>query len=196
MSSRLEDVGATELEAGVLTVQIGDNDDPVWDGDEEVPVISSLGLCSIPFPANADGAPQALILDTQSDTFIAGIRDTRCVAQNSDLAHGDTRIHTVGPNSADCMVTLRESSKSVEIESETTVATGDVSVGGALSVGGAAGEVALESKLTAALNTLKSAIGGAATLPNDGGATFKAAIMTALSAWPPDLKCTNIKGDG
>jgi hypothetical protein len=34
------------------------------------------------------------------------------------------------------------------------------------------------------LDALKSAISGAATTPNDGGAAFKAAILSALSSWP------------
>jgi hypothetical protein len=46
----------------------------------------------------------------------------------------------------------------------------------------AGGSSALATK--ADLDTLKSAISGAATVPTDGGAAFKAAILVALAAWP------------
>lgn len=44
----------------------------------------------------------------------------------------------------------------------------------------AATKVALKTDLDA----LKAAISGAAVVPNDGGATFKANILAALSSWP------------
>lgn len=46
--------------------------------------------------------------------------------------------------------------------------------------GGAAAALATKADLTA----LHSAISGAAVVPNDGGAAFKANILAALGAWP------------
>lgn len=53
--------------------------------------------------------------------------------------------------------------------------------------------VALASKVEQDLNTLKNAINSAPVAPNDGGATFKAALGAALSAWPSSLGSTVIK---
>ncbi len=55
----------------------------------------------------------------------------------------------------------------------------------AIYLGGTASQfVALANLVITQLNTLKSAISGAAVVPNDGGAALKANIMAALSAWP------------
>jgi hypothetical protein len=59
--------------------------------------------------------------------------------------------------------------------------------------GGALDFVALAAKVTAELDALKNAISGAATTPNDGGAAFKAAIVSALSAWPGDVAAEDVK---
>ena len=55
--------------------------------------------------------------------------------------------------------------------------------------------VAIASKVEAQLNTLKSAISGAATVPNDGGASFKAAIVSALGAWPASTAAGKLKAE-
>jgi hypothetical protein len=44
--------------------------------------------------------------------------------------------------------------------------------------------VALASGVQTQLETLKNAISGATTVPNDGGAAFKAAVLSALATWP------------
>jgi len=54
--------------------------------------------------------------------------------------------------------------------------------------------LALSTKVATELNALKDAISNAATVPNDGGAAFKAAIVAALSAWPGDLAAEKVKG--
>lgn len=53
--------------------------------------------------------------------------------------------------------------------------------------------VALASLVSSALATLKTAISGAAVTPGDGGSAFKAAILAALTAWPPTLAATKVK---
>jgi hypothetical protein len=55
--------------------------------------------------------------------------------------------------------------------------------------------VALSTLVTAELTALKSAISGAATVPNDGGAAFKAALVAALSAWPGSVAATKVKAE-
>lgn len=81
----------------------------------------------------------------------------------------------------------------------------EVSVGGAVAVrvdpngtvhlGAASGAafVALASLVTAQLTALKSAISGAAVVPNDGGAAFKANLMSALASWPGNVAATKTK---
>lgn len=53
--------------------------------------------------------------------------------------------------------------------------------------------VALASLVEAQLNTLKTAIGSAATVPNDGGASFKAALVASLASWPTTTAATKTK---
>lgn len=63
----------------------------------------------------------------------------------------------------------------------------EFTTGGQIHAGGSA---ALATK--ADLDALKSAISGAAVLAGDGGATFKANIMSALATWPTGT--TTLKG--
>jgi hypothetical protein len=65
-------------------------------------------------------------------------------------------------------------------------------------LGGNSGEtvanfVALANLVTDALNQLKNAISSAPTGVQDGGATFKASLVAALSAWPPSVAATKVK---
>lgn len=53
--------------------------------------------------------------------------------------------------------------------------------------------VALASLVTAELNTLKSAISSAPVVAGDGGASFKAALVSALSSWPSSVAATKVK---
>lgn len=66
-----------------------------------------------------------------------------------------------------------------------------------LKIGSGSEAVALASKVATELNQLKSAIQGAATVPNDGGAAFKTNIIAALSGWPlaSDMASTKLFGE-
>lgn len=55
--------------------------------------------------------------------------------------------------------------------------------------------VALATETAAQLSALKSAISGAAVAAGDGGASFKAAIVAALSSWPGNIAATSLKSD-
>lgn len=55
--------------------------------------------------------------------------------------------------------------------------------------------VALSAATAAQFSALKSAISGATTVPNDGGAAFKAAIIAALSGFPGNIAATSLKSD-
>lgn len=50
-----------------------------------------------------------------------------------------------------------------------------------------------DAKLQAALSALKSAISGAVTVPNDGGASLKSTILAALGSWPPATTSAKLK---
>ena len=55
--------------------------------------------------------------------------------------------------------------------------------------------VALSSLVSGALNTLKSAISAAPVVAGDGGASFKASLVAALSSWPPSLGASKVKAE-
>jgi hypothetical protein len=59
----------------------------------------------------------------------------------------------------------------------------------------AAQNVALALKLATQLGVLKSAISSAPVVAGDGGASFKAALVAALSAWPGDISSTSLQAD-
>jgi len=73
--------------------------------------------------------------------------------------------------------------------------TGTTHLDGAVTVVGGSQAVALGQKVSDALTTLKNAISSAATVPQDGGAAFKAAIVGALAAWPPSVAATKLTSD-
>ena len=52
---------------------------------------------------------------------------------------------------------------------------------------------ALAQLVTAQFDTLKSAIQSAGTSPNDGGATFKAALVASLATWPGEIAAQQVK---
>lgn len=66
--------------------------------------------------------------------------------------------------------------------------------GSTVQLGAAGGQfVALENLVGAQLSALKSAISGAVTVPNDGGASLKSTILAALSTWPASVAATKAK---
>jgi hypothetical protein len=65
---------------------------------------------------------------------------------------------------------------------------GDVEIGAS-----ATQFVALASLVEAQLTALKTAISGAATVANDGGAAFKTNLLTALASWPATTAATKTK---
>jgi len=65
----------------------------------------------------------------------------------------------------------------------------------AVTIAGGAEPVALSGKVDAALQTLKDAISSAVTAPQDGGASLKASIVSALSAWPPSVESESLESD-
>lgn len=83
---------------------------------------------------------------------------------------------------------------SIEIVAGGTVAA-HVDADGTVHLGAASGAafVALASLVGAQLEALKNAISGAAVVPNDGGAAFKANLMTALASWPASVAATRAK---
>lgn len=70
-----------------------------------------------------------------------------------------------------------------------------VDANGTVQLGGNAATqlLALANLVTAQLNALKGAISGAAVVPNDGGAAFKANILSALASWPGNVAATKAK---
>lgn len=68
--------------------------------------------------------------------------------------------------------------------------------GGTVEIGtSGADALALASKVATELNTLKTAINGAAVVPGDGGLAFKTNLILALAAWPASVASARVKTD-
>jgi hypothetical protein len=65
-----------------------------------------------------------------------------------------------------------------------------------MEVGGNTDAAPRDSLVQQAFTTLKNAISAASTAPGDGGAAFKAALVSALSAWPPSTASAKLKLGG
>jgi len=80
-----------------------------------------------------------------------------------------------------------------------TITTGagvamQIDADGTVHLAGAGGElVAMAAQVTAQLTALKTAIAGAAVVPMDGGAAFKAALVASLSSWPASVAATKTR---
>lgn len=61
--------------------------------------------------------------------------------------------------------------------------------------GGGAQAVALAGHVSQQLSQIRSAISGAATVPQDGGASLKAGILSALGSWPGDVASEVLSSD-
>lgn len=203
---RIEDIGAVDLADGVMIVSVGEEGDVDWGGQEpETPVWGSLGFYARPYPADASGAAQGLVLDTESQTCVAGIRDTRCVAFLDAMADGDGVSCTSGPNSSSCYVWLHESSKEVEIKADKTTVSAALEVGTtavvgtSLEVGGSPEELSFASKTKAALDQLKAAVDQIVTeltaastgMGVNAGAT---SIPPLVAGFDSDVACPTVKG--
>jgi phage baseplate assembly protein V len=55
--------------------------------------------------------------------------------------------------------------------------------------------VALAGAVEAQLNTLKSAISATVVVAGDGGASFKATLLTALATWPSSTAASKVKAE-
>lgn len=66
---------------------------------------------------------------------------------------------------------------------------------GTATTGAGSDFVAMSTLVSSQLSAIKSAIAGAAVVPMDGGAAFKANILLALAAFPGPVASTNLKAD-
>ena len=115
----------------------------------------------------------------------------RATGPTGAMLSGDVAL-VLGSDSNGARITLRHNGAA-------TITIGDavavqIDIDGTVHMGGAAGQfVALANLVAAQLNALKTAINGAAVVPNDGGAAFKANLMTALASWPATVAATKTK---
>jgi phage baseplate assembly protein V len=75
------------------------------------------------------------------------------------------------------------------------IAAGALQLTSSVTVQGGAEAVALAQKTADALTALKDAISAAPIVALDGGAAFKAGIVAALAAWPPDIASESLSAD-
>lgn len=95
------------------------------------------------------------------------------------------RTASLGDTPSDALVIGKDGGATIRIKSDGTVEIGSA----------ATQYVALSNLVTDALTTLKMAIAGAAVAANDGGATFKAALIMALSSWPSSVAAQKAKAE-
>jgi hypothetical protein len=104
---------------GVSTVQavspVGDDDSDV-ESFGEIDQYQALGLSSAPWPKDADGYAEGVILRNcgNRDALLIGGRDTRSGKIVGKLKPGDTVLHTTGPQQA-AQVQLKEEKRTVSI---------------------------------------------------------------------------------
>lgn len=94
-------------------------------------------------------------------------------------------------NASGSMTLAADGAITLATEAPITIESGNVLLGSS----SAAQFVALADLVAAELNILKSAIASAPVAPLDGGATFKAAIVAALAAWPGSVAAGKVKAE-
>jgi len=99
-----------------------------------------------------------------------------------DVLEGEVAIHALG-NSGGTQAILRLQPNGTAILDGVEIKLG----------ASAASLVALAPLVASQLTTLKAAITAAPTVPNDGGAAFKAALVASLAAWPSTVSATKTK---
>jgi phage baseplate assembly protein V len=111
------------------------------------------------------------------------------------------KVHCVGDIEADGVNVKVTASAEASVQANTvhitgaTTVTGTSHLDGNTKVGGGSKHAATDEGVKAALDTLKNAISSAPTVPQDGGAAFKAGIVSALGAWPPSMASSNLTTD-
>lgn len=83
----------------------------------------------------------------------------------------------------------------VSVAGTVTLSATTILLDGPVAVSGGAEAVALSGKVATALNALKAALSGATVVAGDGGASFKAAVVAALAAWPSDVSAEKLTSD-
>lgn len=112
--------------------------------------------------------------------FVGGRRDHGLV-----VAVDDRRYRVKGL--ADGEVALyNDAGARVHLKADGTIEAG---------AGGTVNAVALANLVASELSALKSAISGAAVVAGDGGAAFKANILTALASWPGAVAASKVKAE-
>jgi hypothetical protein len=68
----------------------------------DIDIYQSLGVSSIPWPADEDGAAEGIVLRDcgNTDGVVIGARDERCVNVYGALQKGDTVLHSTDPDAS------------------------------------------------------------------------------------------------
>lgn len=147
---------------------------------QDVEVFGVVGVTARP-PAGSRSA-EAVVVNVGAEAghpIIVATRDAGALPTAAkDLAADEVMLHT----SQAWMKVTKDGDVIVRAKAGRAVLVADNDTG--------AGAVALATK--ADLDALKSAINTATVTPGDGGAQFKATLMTALAAWP--VGTTVLKG--
>ncbi len=104
MSNDIVRLGASSVQDGVpgwqATIPIEDDVSSV-ESFGQVDVYQALGISSMPYPANDEGAAEGVITTDCAgrDAVCIGARDTRNAKLVGKLKPGDTTVHSTGPGS-------------------------------------------------------------------------------------------------
>ncbi len=111
-------------------------------------------------------------------------------------APGDLRLHPLG--SAKFYPGLRHNANAPPETDESLGVPGGLRLkfgASNIAAGDGLGFVAMAQLVATQLTALKAAISAAPVAPGDGGAAFKAALVSALGAWPASVASSNLKAD-
>lgn len=129
-----------------------------------------------------------------TECFFYQLGDERIVLATADrqfqisIGNGEVVVRALGAANA-AYVHLKPNGDALIKGANVTVdMSGETKIGLA-----AAQFVALANLVTANMNTLKSAITATVVVANDGGASFKSTLLTALASWPDNNAATKTK---
>jgi phage gp45-like len=104
------------------------------------------------------------------------------------VSDGEVIVRALGAANAANVKLKKDGTAEINCTIVKVNATTEVNLGGT-----ATQFAAMANLVTTQLNTLKTAISSGAITPSDGGAAFKASLVTALSAWPGVIAATKVK---
>ena len=160
--------------AKLQTVQVNVLAEETRDGVER---FQNYGFTSVPL----EGAEAVVV-------FVGGRRDHGLALAVDDRRH---RLSGLQPGE---VAVYSETGAAVVLKADGSVEV-TPGAGAVVKLAGDTDAVALASKVTTELGVLKTAITNAPVVVGDGGASFKGALVAALTAWPASVASGKVKAE-